>query len=66
MWRETVRYLKIILTVIAFLLAVQAAARLIPGARAGGAVDVNIVEVGGKNIYIPSTVTGGVPVVIKK
>jgi hypothetical protein len=61
-----VRYLKIILTIIAFLLAVQAAARLIPVARAGGAMDVNIIEVGGKSIYIPSSVSGGVPVVMKK
>ena len=60
------RYLKIILTIIAFLLAVQTAARLTPRARAGGAMDVNIVEVGGKSIYISSAVTGGLPVVMKK
>jgi hypothetical protein len=60
------KYIKIVLTVIAFLLAVQVAARIIPGARAGGAMDVNITKVGGKDINISTPAYGGIPVVVRK
>jgi|WetSurSiteA1Bulk_404760.scaffolds.fasta_scaffold602183_1 hypothetical protein len=58
------RYLKIILTIIALLLAVQVAARILPSARAGGAQAVNIAEVGGKTIMLYGGSVAGIPVYI--
>ena len=58
------RYIKIILTVIALLLAVQVAARILPSARAGSAQDVNIAAVGGKTIELYGGSIAGIPVYI--
>ena len=58
------RYLKIILTIIALLLAVQVAARILPSARAVSAQDVNIAAVGGKTIMLYGGSVSGIPVYI--
>jgi hypothetical protein len=58
------RYLQIVLTIIAFLLAVQVAARLVPAVTASSWQDVNIRAIGGKDLFIVGPSRDSIPVFI--
>jgi hypothetical protein len=57
-------YLKIILTIIAFLLAVQIVARIIPGVTASSWQNVNISAIGGKELFIVGPSRDSIPVYV--
>ena len=63
------RYLKIILTIIAILLTLHLLKPIIPGiAKAGDVTDVNIAQIAGKKVYVSvldmNEIDSGIPVFV--